>query len=170
MSLIDVPPDAPPANEPPEPEAPKSQSQPRWWRGWWWSVALFGTAFTSWIFTSGEWKGIATLGVICAAIVLGVVFWPFLRTWFFDTPPDEVTTGQPRYLEDVVGSAVRRPTVPFQVATIVIISLVAALTSFGINGIGDLKWWLVGLLGVVAVWTLLVVRNRSLFALIAVIG
>lgn len=170
MSLTDLPPDAPPADEPPEQEAPASASQPRWWRAWWWSVALFGTAFTSWIFTSGEWKGIGTLAVICAMIVLGVAFWPFLKTWFFDTPPDEVSTRDSRYLEDVVGSAVRRPTVPFQVATIVIISLVAALTSFGINGLGDLKWWLVGLLGVVAVWTLVVVRNRALFALIAVIG
>ena len=70
----------------------------------------------------------------------------------------------------MLGSAIRRPTVPFQLATIVLISLVAALASFGINGLEDLKWWATGILAVLAVFTLIVVRNRSLFALFVVIG
>ncbi len=173
MSVTEIQPEAADSGEPPhsgDPERAPEKKMPRWWRAWWWSVALFGTAVTSYLFTSGQMKGIITLSVICAAIVGGVVFWKFLQTWFFDTPPDEVMDRDFRYLEDVMGSAVRRPTVPFQVATILVISVIAAVASFGINSIGDLKWWLVALLGVLAVFTLVVVRNRPLFALLAVIG
>ncbi len=80
-------------------------------------------------------KGIITLAVICIVIVAGVASWKFLDQWFFSAPPDEIRTRNDRYLENVLGSAIRRPTVPFQLATIVIISLVAALASFGINGL-----------------------------------
>ncbi|MFA9563336.1 MAG: O-antigen ligase family protein, partial [Acidimicrobiales bacterium] len=174
MSITEIPPDAPSSDEPPGSDGgahtPTAKKQPRWWRAWWWSVALFGTALTSWVFTSGGMKGILTLAAICALIVGGVVFWKFLHTWFFSRPPDEVGPRPHRYLEDVVGSAVRRPTLPFQMATIVVISLVAALASFGINGIEDVKWWFVGILAVVAVFTLVAVRNRALFALFVVIG
>jgi hypothetical protein len=174
MSITEIPPDAPASGEPPEsgPPSPASSDkrQPRWWRAWWWSVALFGTALTSWVFTSAGMKGIITLAVICIVIVAGVASWKFLDQWFFSAPPDEIRTRDDRYLENVLGSAIRRPTVPFQLATIVIISLVAALASFGINGLEDLKWWATGILAVLAVFTLVAVRNRSLFALFVVVG
>ena len=174
MSVTELPPEVPASGEPPESDGPSPDAtdrrQPRWWRAWWWSVALFGTALTSWVFTSGGMKGIITLAVICIAIVAGVASWKFLHRWFFSAPPDELHSRSDRYLEHVVGSAVRRPTVPFQVGTIVIVALVAALASFFINGLDDLKWWATGILAVLAVFTLIVVRNRALFALFVVIG